>query len=219
MSFDLLAPHYRWMELVLAGEKLQRCRTLFLPEVRDADNVLILGEGNGRFLVECRKLLAGARITCVDASARMLELARHRLEDCDLRLEGVEFVHADALSWKAPQKAFDLIVTHFFLDCFPGEDLTKLLCHLAEACHPGARWLLADFQIPKRGISRLRAQLIHRLMYLFFRIATRLPARRLTPPDPLLELRGFVLRRRQLSDWGLLRSDLWEQVKGRGPGA
>ena len=29
-SFDLLAPHYRWMEFVLAGRKLQECRTVFL---------------------------------------------------------------------------------------------------------------------------------------------------------------------------------------------
>ena len=27
MSFDRLAPHYTWMEAVLAGPRLQRCRT------------------------------------------------------------------------------------------------------------------------------------------------------------------------------------------------
>src|SRR5215469_5978584 len=71
MSFDVLAPHYRWMEFVLAGKKLQRCRTAFLSQVADRQNVLLVGEGNGRFLVECRRSLKNARITCVDASARM----------------------------------------------------------------------------------------------------------------------------------------------------
>src|SRR5439155_22241467 len=33
MSFDTLAPHYRWMEFILAGKKLQRCRTAFLDEI------------------------------------------------------------------------------------------------------------------------------------------------------------------------------------------
>src|SRR4051812_20630121 len=79
VSFDVLAPHYRWMELLLAGEKLQRCRTAFLKEVADARDVLIVGEGHGRFLVECRRRLPDARITCVDASERMLEVARARL--------------------------------------------------------------------------------------------------------------------------------------------
>src|SRR5579862_4048205 len=68
MSFDRLAPHYRWLEIVLAGEKLQHCRTAFLSQIRDAHDVLILGEGNGRFLLECRKTLSSAQITCVDSS-------------------------------------------------------------------------------------------------------------------------------------------------------
>ena len=46
MSFDLLAPHYRWMEFILAGEKLQRCRTAFLDELPAARNILLVGEEN-----------------------------------------------------------------------------------------------------------------------------------------------------------------------------
>ena len=76
MSFDPLARHYRWMEPLLAGNKLQRCRAAFLDHVRDAQNVLIAGEGNGRFFVECRRKLPSAQITLVDASARMLAEAR-----------------------------------------------------------------------------------------------------------------------------------------------
>ena len=75
MSFELLAPHYRWLEWVLAGNTLQRCRTAWLDRVASAPAVLLLGEGNGRFLAECRRRLPQARITCVDASGRMLRLA------------------------------------------------------------------------------------------------------------------------------------------------
>ena len=210
MSFDRLARHYRWMELVLAGEKLQRCRTAFLATVRDARRVLILGEGNGRFLVECRRELKRAEITCVDASARMLRLAEHRLSRHKLSLEKIRFVQADALAWKPPPGKFDLVVTHFFLDCFRADQLDGLLGSLTRACQPGAKWLLADFQVPDRGLCRWRAKLIHALMYGFFRAVTRLPARQLTVPDPLLRVHGFVLRQRMTSDWALLRSDLWE---------
>src|ERR1044071_8046631 len=80
MSFDALAPHYRWMEFMLAGEKLQRCRTAFLNEIRGAWNILLLGEGPGRCLLECVRRFANARITCVDASGPMLTQARRRLE-------------------------------------------------------------------------------------------------------------------------------------------
>lgn len=213
MSFDCLARHYRWMELVLAVEKLQCCRTAFLPKVASAWNVLILGEGNGRFLVECRRQLQAAAITCVDASQRMLRLAEQRLRRSGLPCERVRFIHADALSWEPPRAAFDLLVTHFFLDCFLPAQLESLSAKLAGAAVSGAAWLLADFQIPSRGWRRRRARLMHWLMYRFFRTMTGLPARALTAPDPFLAAHNFELHERRLSEWGLLHTDLWKRKK------
>jgi len=210
MSFDVLAPHYRWMEVVLAGEKLQRCRTAFLERVTNASNVLILGEGNGRFLLECRRKLPNAKITCVDASGRMLALARRRLEGQGMNCEAIEFTRADALAWSPPEQAFDLTVTHFFLDCFRPDQLETLIAGLARAAAPGAHWLLADFQSAPAGLPRYRSRLILWVMYRFFTVVTRLPATALTSPDTFLEQHGFKLRQRQVRDWGLLHSDWWQ---------
>src|ERR1051325_7683510 len=89
MSFDALAAHYRWMGVVLAGNKRQPRRTTFLDRAGRAQNVLLLGEGNGRFLVECRRKSRDARITCLDASGWMLSLARARLRRGGLSSEGI----------------------------------------------------------------------------------------------------------------------------------
>jgi len=213
MSFDRLAPHYRWMEWVLAGNKLQRCRTAFLSQVKNARDILILGEGNGRFLAECKYGLGEARITCVDASARMLRLTQNRLRDHGLSTVGVNFVHADALTWDPPRQTFDLVVTHFFLDCFQPDQLEQLIARLSAASCTSTAWLVADFQVPQSSVGRYRARVIHWLMYTFFRVFTRLPARRLTDPDPFLKSHGYFLQDRLVTDWGLLRSDLWQ----RGP--
>jgi len=207
MSFDVLAPHYRWMEVVLAGEKLQRCRTTFLDRIPIAGNVLILGEGNGRFLVECRRKMPKARIVCVDASARMLGLAQRRLGDNG---GPTEFVRADALAWALPKVNFDLIVTHFFLDCFRPEQLERLIAKIAGAAAPGATWLLADFQAARTGLARVRSKVILWMMYRFFRVVTRLPARELTSPDAFLERHGFKLAERRMAEWGLIHSDWWQ---------
>ncbi len=211
MSFDLLAPHYRWMEFVLAGEKLQDCRTAFLDRVTHAKKVLILGEGNGRFLHECRQKLPHAKITCVDSSARMLAAAKRRAHIDDKDSGRVEFIHADALTWTPPEGDFDLFVTHFFLDCFRPEQLKSLIEKLTQVAAPRANWLLADFQAAESGLQRRRSQIILWMMYRFFRVATRLPAMKLTSPDLLLEQYGFQLRARQESDWGLLHSDWWQK--------
>jgi ubiquinone/menaquinone biosynthesis C-methylase UbiE len=209
MSFDALASHYRWMEFFLAGNKLQRCRTAFLARVDGARSILILGEGNGRFLAECRQHLPGARITCVDASARMLALAQARLKHRGLSAEGTDFVHADVLEWTPPSRAFDLIVTHFFLDCFRLDQLERIVPNLARAAMPQASWLLADFNFPAAGLVRYRAKLIHALMYVFFRGVANLSARELTAPDEILRAHAFELQERELSEWGLLHTDRW----------
>jgi len=212
MSFDRLAPHYRWMERLLAGEKLQRCRTAFLHTVPRPQRVLMLGEGNGRCLVELLRTHPEAHCTCVDASQRMLERARARVQEQDLHGERIDFVHADATHWQAPPGKFDLLVTHFFLDCFRADQPAELVPRLAATAAPDARWLLADFQEPAAGIAKWRARGILQAMYFFFQQATRLPASRLTPPDAFLQQSGFILRERSLSEWGLLHSDLWQRA-------
>lgn len=211
MSFDALAPHYRWMEIALAGEKLQRCRTAFLDRLSPPENILIWGEGNGRFLVECRRRWRGAKILCADASRKMLQLAKERLERYGGSAEQVEFLQADVVAWSPPTGEFDLIVTHFFLDCFRPEQLQNVVSKLATAARQKAAWLLADFQAPEFGMKRVRAQLILNAMYLFFKIATRLPASKLTRPDPFLVRGEFVLSERRVSEWGLLHTDLWHR--------
>jgi len=211
MSFDTLAPHYRWMEILLAGEKLHRCRTRFLDEIPAARNILLMGEGHGRSLVECRRRFPHARLTCVDASARMLAQARCNLARHKLNTDGIEFRHADVFHWTPTPATYDLIVTNFFLDCFRPEQVAQIISRLAIAATPDANWLLADFQVPRAGWKRLRSRLIIGSLYTFFRVMTRLPAKKLTPPDPFLERARFTLQRRAETEWGLLHSDWWRR--------
>src|SRR5262245_4829038 len=165
INFDAIAPHYRWMEFILAGEKLQRCRMAFLDQVAMASNVLIVGEGHGRFLAECRRRLPGARITCVDSSERMLNIARARLKRAGFGMERTTLEHADLLDWSARVGSADLIVTQFFLDCFRSDQLQRVIAQLSRAACEDASWLVADFQAPLTGPARWRARLILKLMY------------------------------------------------------
>jgi hypothetical protein len=54
------------------------------------------------------------------------------------------------------------------------------------------------------------------LMYFFFHFVTRLPARRWVEPDAHLQANGFALRERAVTEWGLLRSDLWQRPSSHG---
>jgi ubiquinone/menaquinone biosynthesis C-methylase UbiE len=213
MSFDLLAPHYGWMEALCAGGQLQRCRTALLPALVVPQQVLIYGEGNGRFLVELCRRFPEARVTVVEASAVMIDLARARLRRAGLAGAQVEFIHADALTWQPPAAAFDLIVTCFFLDCFREDQLQELVPAIARAATSEAQWLHADFQIAPAGLRRVCSRVIVGFLYAFFRWATRLPARGLVNVEPFLTAAGFTRCGRQEFVLGLLFCGWWSRGK------
>jgi ubiquinone/menaquinone biosynthesis C-methylase UbiE len=211
MSFDTLAPFYRWMERVFAGDKMQSCRVAFLEDIPVPAAILLLGEGPGRFLVPAVARFPEAAITCVDSSAGMIARARRSLAEAMLPDAAVRFVQTDIFEWSPPPASFDLVVTQFFLDCFRADQLRDLIATVARAAAPGADWLVADFQHAPAGWRRLRTRAIISFLYAFFRVMTLLPGRTLVPPGPFLQAAGFSLHRRIESDFGLLRSDWWRR--------
>lgn len=211
MSFDALAPTYRGLEALVAGPLLQRCRTAFLAESGGCRRALLLGEGPGRFLVEVLRTNPRLEITCVERSPGMIREAANRVRRAGLDTARVRFEQRDVLAWSPRPEGFDLIVSHFFLDCFRPAELGRLIPRVASGATPEARWLVGDFRVPDRGWQRLRALAVHRLMYAFFRIVTGLSAARLTPPDRFLEAVGFTLSQRRYYNFGLLHSDCWRR--------
>lgn len=209
MSFDLVAPHYRWLEKIAFGNALQRARTCWIDTIARPKRTLILGEGDGRFLCELVRAYPMIDVDCIDASEAMLHLARARL----LRMHpesfsGVHFIHDDILKW-SPRKSYDLLVTHFFLDCFPGKELQAIIAKLASAAEPAALWLITDFTIPRKRLARAHARLWLRLMYTFFRATAGIAANELVDPAPCLAGRGFIQTAGKLSRASMLRSDVY----------
>jgi SAM-dependent methyltransferase len=204
-DFDALAPHYRWVEAVTFGPLLQWCRTVLLPHVRGCRRALVLGEGNGRFLAELLAANPDAAVDVLDISPAMLEMARRRVGNTDR----VRFRRADARHATFPAAAYDLVVTNFFLDCFPRPDLEGLIPRLADALEPGGHWVVGDFRLPERGWPRLAGHAALAAMYAFFRLVTRLPAGRLAEPDELLRRCGLRLDREETRLRGFLSARLW----------
>lgn len=211
MSFDQLAPHYDWLEAVLAGRRLQSARLTWSAELVGRKNILIAGVGHGPTLPVLAAALPGAKFTCVDASAAMLVRAERRVREASMA-ERFEFIHTALPAWTPPAGAFDAVITDFFLDCFSPSELAAVVARLAQAAAPDAVWLVTDFAIPPSGVARWRARAVHGLMYAFFRATTGLSARRLTEPDTALGRAGFTLQGRRASEWGLLRADIWRRA-------
>jgi len=204
-NFDALAPHYRWIEAVTFGPLLQWCRVALLSQMLAARRALVLGDGNGRFLAELLVANPTVIVDALDISPAMIELARRRVGSTNR----VRFQLADVRLATFPPAGYDLVVTNFFLDCFPQRDLEELIPRLVAALEPGGRWAVADFRLPERGWPRWAGHAALAVMYAFFKLATRLPAGRLVDPDPLFRQCGLTLAHEDSRLRGFLSARLW----------
>lgn len=213
MSFDRVARHYRWLEALAFGNALQRARTFWNDKILAPQRVLIVGEGNGRFVCELVESYCDIDIDCVDASAQMLRMARRRLlQRHPDASEHVRFLHEDINSWQPSDRCYDLVVTHFFLDCFPRDEVEQIVSKLSRVATNNAVWLLADFTVPQAKLARWHAKIWLGAMYLFFRLVAGIKAKRLVDPTPYLKANGFSCVGRSLSRGRILKSECWRRL-------
>jgi SAM-dependent methyltransferase len=217
-NFNVIARPYRWLEYLTLGPILQRCRLHYLPNLLQQKRVLILGDGDGRFLSQLLAANPHLHADAVDTSKTMLKLLRSRCEAAAPNAAArLNTHHTDALTFSNPSpenserpEKYDLVVTHFFLDCLTQPDLETLIARTAPALTPKALWVVSDFRIPTAGPMRLPAKLLTRALYLAFRILTGLRTNRL--PDHATPLAQAGLTRishhHHLS--GLLTTELWQ---------
>ncbi len=210
MNCDFIARWYRWLEYLAFGKALERRRREYLDEAANAGSVLILGDGDGRFTAELLRRSA-ALIDSVDLSPRMLSLAQGRIREHKPNGTRLRFHQGDARTMKLPPKKYDLIVSHFFLDCFTPDELPVLIARISHAAGPQARWLISEFGVPSTGIRRVAGAFLIKVMYWFFRALTGLKARRLPDYSTSLSLHGFRRVRHRSTADGFLVSELWER--------
>jgi ubiquinone/menaquinone biosynthesis C-methylase UbiE len=214
VNFDRVADHYYWLEALAFGSALQRARIYWLEKLPQPSRALIVGEGNGRFLCELLRVHPEIEIDCVDASARMLQLAKERLrQKVPGTLPQVRFLHYDLKTWSAPISTYDLVVSHFFLDCYEEIEISALVKKLAAMATNSATWLIADFCLPPKGIARAHARLWLSAMYGFFRSFAGIPGGRLIDPASLLKKGGFELLGSHHFRVGMVKSEVWHKSR------
>ena len=220
-NFDRLAKPYRWLEYASFGPMLERCRFYFLPACATAQRALILGDGDGRFTQRLLQVNSSIEVDAVDASAQMLQALRQRaLTLSTAAAQRVHTVHADIRAFTPERRdndpgdnnpGYDLVVSHFFLDCLTLNEIDALADRLRDCLAPNALWLISDFAIPQRGWLRPVAQLVVRSLYFAFDCLTRLRIKKLPDYAGALEQRGFFQAQQKTFLGGLLTTELWQK--------
>lgn len=212
-GFDRLAKPYRWMEYLSFGTALERCRFHFLPQLRNTQHALLLGDGDGRFTAALLQQAETADAFAIDASKAMLHALQERCAavGTENRLQTFCTSLNDGLPTIAADKRFDLIATHFFLDCLNEAEVENIAHDAAICTTPDAHWVISEFRVPKHGVMQLPSRLIVRLLYLAFRFLTGLRAQQLPAYEAILQCNGWHMQQQQMRLGGLLVSELWQR--------
>lgn len=208
-KFDRLARVYRWMEWLSFGPCLSRCRRAFLPQLHPARRALVLGDGDGRFTAALLGQNHHVLVDALDASPAMLHSLRRRAgsnagrlhtEICDLR------------EWSPhPAHGYDLIVSHFFLDCLTTPEVFALAERVTSAATPDARWIVSEFAVPHGAFGRWVARPVVTVLYRAFAVLTGLRVRRLPNHSAALRAAGFSVLQQRRSLLGLLVAQMWQR--------
>ena len=202
-QFDPVAPFYPVLEQCVFGSHLNAAREAFFDAVVEADQILLVGEGNGRFLTSLLTHKNKGCVKVIEKSSVMIRLAAARVRTlgemrCDLK-----FIETDFREYRTSQQ-FDCVVTHFFLDLFNPPAQLSVIERIAELTTTNATWINVDFVRPRT----LRGDILMRLQYAFFRIVSRVEAGRCfdestvaaqsgwTVSESLHFLGGFVVAKR-----------------------
>ena len=210
-NFDRIARPYALLEHLTFGKALHRARTHLLEQLAPCNHVLILGDGDGRFTAALLARYPHLRADAVDLSSAMLAQLSRRVHAADPTASARLCTHhTNALLFTPePDLRYDLVVTHFFLDCLSEPELNQLCAQIRPHFAPGAAWLLSDFHIPANALRRPATWLV-RSLYLAFRILTGLRTTRLPNYSAALRRIGLTPIARHASLGGILISELWQ---------
>jgi ubiquinone/menaquinone biosynthesis C-methylase UbiE len=209
---DFIAPWYEPVEHLCFGGALERRRNAFLADLGKVRTALSCGEGDGRFTAALLRSNVAVEVTAVDASRRMTQVADRRVSrlGSGLRMR-VDYRCSEIHSFDPPRKSYDLIATHFFLDCFSTVEASAVIHRIAHWTAPRSRWIVSEFTQPPTPLGHLWTAAVIRGLYAAFRVTTGLRVTHLPDYRPALQCEGFELRRQEYALGGLLVSEMWER--------
>jgi ubiquinone/menaquinone biosynthesis C-methylase UbiE len=203
-TFDLVSSFYPLLEQTVFGSTLSQARRTFITRIRAGNHILLIGEGNGRFLSEVLKQTSATSFTVVDSSPRMLAASARRIATVN-RCPRVELIHADLLEWRSPAMHYDRVVTHFFLDLFPPDLIRQIVEKISLLSAKNALWVNVDFTSKNQNLHQ---KLLMWTQYRFFRTFAKIESSQLFDPRPYMRQAGWEILESRSFDSGWISSQL-----------
>lgn len=179
-KYNSIAGFYSLLSRIVFGNDLIGVQEMTLAMDLPEKDLLILGGGNGDILPFLYKTCPQLDITFVDASSKMLHLAKgQKASD-----QKVEFIHTDQYQ---NDSTFQAILLPFFLDVLSENELKRHISAIKKMSDENTMIYLVDFYRPTGLVQKLKLK----LSILFFKLFTSLAVDTLTPVFDIMENNGY----------------------------
>ncbi len=202
-NYDTIALFYDRLARLVYGEALIEAQVSHLKAIPARAHILIVGGGTGRILEEIAKVYSsGLCITYIDASAKMIALAKSR----DTAGNKVTFI-ASRIEAIEAYALYDVVITPFVLDNFTDEQLPQIGASIDKQLKTNGTWLYCDFQ----NTNVFWQQALLKIMYFFFRLTCGIEASRLPAADAWFAQNGYQLKEQITFMNGFVASCIYEK--------
>ena len=174
-GFDFLSPMYNKISQAFFGKSLINSQKYFIPNLKKAKSVLILGGGTGEILADLMKFQISEYYYYLDISQGMIDRSEKLISE--KFIENINQVRFDCGSYQniSVHPPFDLVITPYFLDCFKEKEVENVINLLHSKLADGGEWLFVDFNVSNKSfISKISSYLIIKFLYLFFNVLCRI---------------------------------------------
>ena len=147
-----------------------RAKAIRRMAIKPKDQILEVGVGTGISLPLYPRQCS---VTAIDLSDGMLERARTRVEQYNLR--NVRLIQMDATRLKFPDNSFDIVYAPYFISCVP--DPLAVTREMRRVCKPGGRLVFLNHFLSANVVgSKLERAIAPLTMRLGFKSDFDLPA-------------------------------------------
>jgi len=199
-QFDRVARVYDKLAKLVFGKSIVVSQQVFLNDIPPRAKILMLGGGTGWILNEIAKTTTSCEIWYIDASAKMIDLARENANALQ-----VHFIHGTEEDIP-PAMLFDVVITNFYLDLFDEQKLEIVVRKIILSLTRDALWMVTDFLHRKRWHGVFLT-----VMYSFFRVVAHLKNRGLPDWNSALQRVGYRKINSGLFYWGFIESAIFRR--------
>lgn len=203
-QFDWLAKYYDLLSRLISRNRLHHSQVYFLDQIPDSTAILILGGGTGGILKQLLMANRSCLVWYVEASGQMISIARKKVP-VEV-LSRVKFIHGTERSLSG-QSTFDIIITNFFIDMFPGDVVQSICRSLYPKLNHAGCWFVSDFVDNGKWWQKFLLW----MMYRFFRLTCKIEASELPAWERHLKSTGLEALKSRLFYGGFIKSVVYKK--------